>query len=240
LAIKGKSKPKARRSVTPGPRPVYVPVKPRLVQRRGFQVGVLSAVVAAVLAIAWGFVHERDANRAKTETRVEKSVMDVFSPQVQSALSGVGSQDPGGFAFSLLPDLKTDIADLKSGNGHPKAIADTAKGLHDAATAAADALAKIDPSSIIRGKGVDNQAFVLDVLNAAEKMENGLRMDAVAASLLQQAAIAPKTTAADLLADADQARTTAEAVFASGYTDWINAQQSAGTFQATALPGVGS
>jgi hypothetical protein len=241
MAIKGKSKPKARRTVTPGPRPVYVPVRPKLVQRRGVQVGVVSAVVvASVLAIAWGFVHERNANHAAAQLRIEKTIMDAFSPPMQSAISAVGSQDPGGFAFSLLPDLKTDIADLQSGKGDPEQIATSAKSMHDSATAAAAALGKIDPSGIISGKGVDDESFVLNVINAADKMQNALQMDAVAASLLQEAATAPKALATRLLGDADQARTAAEAVFASGYSDWINAQQMAKTFQATPLPGAGS
>jgi hypothetical protein len=237
MAIKGKSKPKARRSVTPGPRPVYVPVKRPLVQRRGFRLGVLALMlVAAAGALAYGVVHERNVNHAKAQTRIEKTIMDSYSPQVQTAISAVGSPEPGGEAFSLLPDLKTDIAGLRSGKAKPSDVATTAKGLHDAAIAAADALGKVDAAGLIRGKGVEDGAFVRDLINATFKMRSGLQMDAVAASLLQQAATAPPSERTALLDDAEQARTTAESVFAYGYSDWLNTQVRAGTFQPTSLP----
>jgi hypothetical protein len=237
MAIKGKSKPKAKRSVTPGPRPVYVPVKRPLVQRRGFQIGVLAAVlVAAAAAIAYGVVHERNVNHAEEQTRIEKSVMNAYSPKVQTAISGVGSAQPGGEAFALLPDLKTNIESLKSGKARPGDVATTAKSLHDAASAAATALAKVNASDIIRGRGVEDAAFVRDLINATFKMQNGLQMESVAASLLQQAATAPASQRSALLDDADHARATAESVFASGYSDWLNAQTTAGTFQPTPLP----
>jgi hypothetical protein len=237
MAIKGKSKPKARRSVTPGPRPVYVPVKRPLVQRRGFQVGVLAAVLlVAAAAIAYGVVHERDANHAEEQTRIEKSIMNTYSPKVQTAISGVGSAQPGGEAFALLPDLKTNIESLRSGKAKPGDVAATAKNLHDSASAAADVLGKVNAADLVRGKGVEDAAFVRDLINAAFKMHNGLQMEAVAASLLQQAATAPAGNRSALLNDADEARTTAESVFASGFSDWLNAQTAAGTFQPTALP----
>jgi hypothetical protein len=237
MAIKGKSKPKAKRSVTPGPRPVYVPVKRPLVQRRGVQIGVLAVVlVVAAGAIAYGVVRERNANHAKEQTRIEKDIMNTYSPKVQTAISSVGSPDPGGEAFGLLPDLKANIDDLRSGKAKPGAVATTAKGLHDAASAAAAALGKIDTAGIIRPKGVEDAAFVRDLINATFKMHDGLQMEAIAATLLQQAATAPATERSALLDDADQARTTAESVFASGYSDWLNAQTTAGTFQPTPLP----
>jgi hypothetical protein len=237
MAIKGKSKPKARRSVTPGPRPVYVPVKRPLVQRRGFQLGVLAVVlVVAAAAIAYGVVHERNVNHSKDQTRIEQTIMNTYSPKVQTAISAVGSVDPGGQGFSMLPDLKTNIADLGSGKAKPGDVATTAKGLHDAASAAADALGQVDTADIIRGKGVEDDAFVRDLINATFKMQNGLRMDAVAASLLQQAATAPASERSSLLDDAEQARTAAESVFASGFSDWLNAQTTAHTFRPTPLP----
>ena len=237
MAIKGKSKPKARRSVTPGPRPVYVPVKRPLVQRRGFQVGVLAVVlVVAAAAIAYGVVRERNANHAADQARIEKSIMNAYSPKVQTAIAGVGSAQPGGEAFALLPDLKTNIDALRSDKAKPGDVATTAKGLHDAASAAASALGNVNAADMIRGKGIENAAFVRDLINATFKMQNGLQMESVAASLLQQAASAPTADRGVLLDDADHARATAESVFGSGYSDWLNAQTTAGTFRPTALP----
>jgi hypothetical protein len=235
MAIKGKSKPKARRSVTPGPRPVYVPVRQPLVRRRGFQIGVLAVVVlAAAGAILYGYVHERDANHAAEQERILKDIASQYTTRVQTAIAGVGQSQA--VTFTLLPDLKTQIDALRSGSRSPSDVAKAAEGIAEEATTAADDLAKIDPADLIHGKGVEDAAFVRDLLNANVKMENALRMDAVAAGVLEQAADAPASMVARLLDQADEARTTAEALFESGYSDWVNAQYTAGIFQPTAPP----
>jgi hypothetical protein len=233
VAIKGKSKPKARRSVTRGPRPVYVPVRQPLVRRRGFQIAVVAIILlSAAGAVVYGYVHERNANHAAEQKAVLKSIASQYTTRVQTAIAGVG-QSQGGVAFTLLPDLKTQIEALRSGSAPPADVAKAAGGLEEQATTAADGLSKIDPADLVRGKGVENAAFVRDLLNANVKMQNALRMDAVAAGVLAQAAGAPAKEAAALLRRADEARTTAETLFESGYSDWTNAQYTAGIFQPT-------
>jgi hypothetical protein len=242
MAIKGKSKPKARRAVTPGPRPVYVPVKRPLLQRRGFQIGVLAiVVVAAVAAIAYGFIRERDQNRERALAATMKSVSSEYNVKIQTAIAGVGQVQTPGTAFVLLPDLTSQIDALRSGSADAAAVAKAAEGLSGQATTAADQLAKIDPAAMVRGKGIEDPVFVRDLINARFKMENGLRMDAVAADLLAQAATASGQETTALLDQADEARTTAETVFGSGYQDWVNAQFAAGTYRPTNLtPGAGA
>jgi hypothetical protein len=233
MAIKGKSKPKARRSVTQGPRPVYVPVRQPLVRRRGFQIVVVVVIVlAAAGGILYGLARERNANHAAEQKAVLKSIASQYTTRVQTAIAGVG-QSQGGITFTLLPDLKTQIQALRSGTAPPADVAKAAGGLEEQASAAADALSKIDAADLVRGKGVEDAAFVRDLLNASVKMENALRMEAVAAGVLGQAADAPGKTAAALLRQADEARTTAETLFQSGYSDWTNAQYTAGVFQPT-------
>jgi hypothetical protein len=238
MAIKGKSKPKARRSVTPGPRPVYVPVKRPLLQRRGFQIGVLVVVVALALgAIAYGVVHERNANHQAAQQALLKRIASTYTSEAQTAVSAVGQ--PQAVSFTLLPDLKTQIDGLRSGDAKPEDVAKQAATLQQQADGAADELSGIDPAAMIQGKGVEDQTFVTDLIDANSKMESALRMDAVAAGILGQAAIAPRGQVKALLDQADKARTTAESVFESGYSNWVSAQVTAGTFQAASIGGSG-
>jgi len=236
MAIKGKSRPKARRSVTPGPRPVYVPVKPPLAQRRGVQLG--AAIVVGVLAlgaIAYGFVHERDQNHEAEQARTLTAIASAYTTEVQSVLSGVGQAQA--VSFTLLPDLKTQIQALRSGSAKPADVADRADTLQQQASGAARDLSSIDPATMIRGKGVEDQVFVTDLIDASTKMESALRMDAVAAGVLRQAALASGSQRDALLDQADEARTTAETLFESGFSNWVSAQVTAGTYQPASIGG---
>lgn len=241
MAIKGKSKPRARRSVTPGPRPVYVPVRRPLVRRRGLQLGVLAVVLlVAAGAIVYGFVHERNANHQKALARTMKAVMTDYSGQVQSAIASVGQQAQLPTAFTLLPQLRSEVQGLRTGSVDPKTASKDAKSIGKLATDAADALAKIDPAGMVRGKGLEDREFVLNLVNARFKMENGLRMEAHAADLLGQAAATTGDQAQALLGAVEDAIGIGEKVFADGYTDWVNAQFTAKTFQPTVPSGAGS
>ncbi len=238
MAIKGKSKPKAKRSVTPGPRPVYVPVKRPVLQRRGVQIGALALVVwAALAAVALGFVRERDANHEAAQAAILKSIASQYTVKVQGALAGVGQAQA--VSFSLLPDLKAQIDALRSGSASPGTVAKAAKTLRASAQGAADEIGNIDPSAMIRGKGVEDRIFVDNLVNATVKMENGLRMDAVAAGILEQAAVAPADQVRALLDQADEARRAAESLFQSGFSNWVSAQITAKTYQPASI-GAGS
>ena len=237
MAIKGKSKPRARRSVTPGPRPVYVPVRRPLLQRRAFQIALLAVVLlAAAAAIAYGLIREHHQNRDKALARTMRTIGSEYSVKVQGAIGGLGQTQAGG-AFTLLPQIATDLKGLGSGAVKADAAAKDAKTYGTQASDGADALHKIDPSSMVSGKGVEDAAFVRDLLNGRFKMEQGLRMAAQAATLLGQAAAAGTDAERTmLLGDANKAFEVAQTVFADGYTDWVNAQVTAGTYVA---PGFG-
>lgn len=238
MAIKGKSKPKTRRSVTPGPRPVYVAVKRPLVQRRGVQIGALAVVVlAALAAIAYGYVHERNASHQRAQEALLKSIASQYTVKVQGAIAGVGQAQA--VSFTLLPDLKSQIDALRAGSASPRSVVKVAKDLRARAQGAADELGKIDAAAMIRGKGVEDKLFVDELINATIKMENGLRMDAVAAGVLEQAADAPADQVKPLLDRADEARQAAESLFESGFSNWVSAQIAAKTYQPASL-GAGS
>jgi hypothetical protein len=233
LAIKGKSKPRARRAVTAGRRPVYVPVHRPLMRRRGFQVGVVVAVaVAAVAAIVYGFVYESRANHRKAAERALTGVSNAFTTAVSPTIQGIGQPRPPD-AFTFLPGLKSDIQGLRAGSVKPAQAATDAKAFSKQASDAAAALAKVDPAKLISGKGVEDRVFVRDLINAHFKMQNALSLAAEAADLLGQAAGAKGALADSLLGDANRVFATAETVFSDGYADWVNAQFSAGTFRPT-------
>ena len=126
MAIKGKSKAKARRTVTSGPKPVYVVPKKPLFLRRGFQIG---ALVVIVLAAAGGILyglHREHQNQAAAELKAnEARYIGQFKTQVTSALSGVGSPNQS-TGFDVLPDLSTAIGGLKSGNTSANSAEQTA------------------------------------------------------------------------------------------------------------------
>jgi hypothetical protein len=236
MAIKGKSKPKARRSVTPGPRPVYVPVKRPLVQRRGFQIGVVAVVAAIALgAIVFGVVNERNADHERAQKALLASIVSKYTVRVQGAIAAVGQ--PEAVSFTLLPEVKTQIDALRSGSAAPADVADAAKDAQAKARGAADELATVDAAAMIRGKGVEDKLFVDQLINATVKMENALRMEAVAAGVLRQAAQAPAGQIEALLDQADEARATAEALFQSGFSNWVSAQVTAKTYQPAPLGG---
>jgi hypothetical protein len=239
MAIKGKSKPKARRAVTPGPRPVYVPVKRPIPQRRGFQVGALVVVaVLALGAIGYGFVHERNANHAAAQQALLRRIASAYTTEAQTALSPVGQAQA--VSFTLLPELKAQIDALRSGSAKPADVAKQGASLRKQANGAAGDIASIDPAKMIEGKGVENPVFVSNLIDASDKMESALRIDAVAAGILREAALAHGDQARRLLDRADETRKTAETLFASGYSDWVSAQITAKTFQPASVPGAGS
>src|SRR5438477_10909758 len=95
MAIKGKTKARSRRSVTPGPKPVYVVPKKRLIARRGFQIGVLVVlVIAAGAGITYGLIHERQQQEARAISQRLTDAIGTFKQEVTSALSTtVGQQN---------------------------------------------------------------------------------------------------------------------------------------------------
>jgi hypothetical protein len=230
MAIKGKSKPKARRGVTAGPRPVYAPVKRPLLQRRSFQLGVFAAIaVVSLAAIAYGIARVRAEQRAEELDRRQRAAATRYSTPVEAALVPVGQAAPPS-GFDLQTGLQQDIDAFAAGELSPTEATRAGAGYADAADEAADALAEIDVTSIAGGKGFDG-GFVRDFFNANAKMESGLRMHAEAARLLREAASAEGRLRARLLERATAVREVGTTAFANGYRDYVNLRAEAGIFQ---------
>src|SRR3954452_18295845 len=92
MAIKGKTKARRRRSVTPGPKPVYVVPKKRLLARRSVQFALLGFLaVAAIAGIAYGLIHEHDQQQA---TELEQRLSDTIG-SYKDQISGALTSDVG-------------------------------------------------------------------------------------------------------------------------------------------------
>src|SRR6266508_1576118 len=95
MAIKGKSKPRSRRVVTPGPRPSYTPVQKPLLARRGFRIGVLVVVVAASVGGIWyGLARERTQAREQALAERERTAAIRFRGGVEGAMASSGQRAP--------------------------------------------------------------------------------------------------------------------------------------------------
>ena len=233
MAIKGKSRPKARRGVTAGPRTAYVHVKRPLPQRRSFQLGVLAAVVLLSLgAIAYGIVKVRNEQRAEDLDRRLEQAMSTYSATVDPALAGVGQTVPP-TGFELQAGLQQEIDAFAAGDVEATDVERTAERYAEDAREAADALEAIDVSGITRGKGF-GAAFVRDLFSATSEMLAGLHVHAESARLLAEAARVDGGVRERLLERATALGEIGTSTFLDGYRDYVNAQAEAGTFQGVA------
>ncbi|MFB3739732.1 MAG: hypothetical protein ACE14W_12330 [Candidatus Velamenicoccus archaeovorus] len=239
MAIKGKSKPKARRAVTPGPRPAYVPVKRRWYARREVQVGVAVVLLVAATAGVWyGIDRSRSQAHEREQLRLEKTAATAYQAQVNQALSGVGQTLPPS-GFVVAPGLSGAIDGLRKGSVEPAAAAKDAETALTGLKAAVQALDGIDATSLVSGKGIDDQVFVQDVINSRSRMSQAMHLYRTAAQLLADAAAASGEARDALLDRASSVLDVAQELFADGYTDYVNAQGIAQVFQPT-LPSAGS
>jgi len=238
MAIKGKSKPRSRRVVTPGPRPAYTPVKKPLLARRGFRIGLLVVVVAAAVGGIWyGLARERTQSREQALAGRERIAAVTFRGKVQGAIAAAGQPAPPD-GFTAFPALTTDVDGLGKGTVKPKTAATDAKAAGGVATNAWEAMDKIDVVSITANKGFD-AAFVNYFFNAREKMEDALKLYEHAALLVQRAAAATGGQRTELLNGAKGILVVAAELMNGGYSDFIQVQQEGGIFQPS-LPSVQS
>jgi hypothetical protein len=235
MAIKGKSKPRSRRVVTPGPRPSYTPVKKPLLARRGFRIGLLAFVVAASIGgILYGLARERTQDRERTLAERERTAAITFRGKVQGAIASAGQPAPPD-GFTAFPALTTDVEGLQKATVKPQTVRTDAKAARKAAKGAWQAMDEIDVLPITANKGFD-AAFVNYFFNAKEKMQDGLKLYEHAALLVERAA-ATGDERTELLESAGGILDVAADLMNGGYSDFIQVQQEAGIFQPS-LPSV--
>ena len=230
MAIKGKSKPRSRRVVTPGPRPSYTPVKKPLLARRGFRIGVLVVVVAASIGGIWyGLARERTQDRERALAERERTAAITFRGKVQGAIASAGQPAPPN-GFTAFPTLTADVDALENGTVKPSTVRTDAKAARTAARGAWQAMGKIDVPSITAEKGFD-AAFVNYFFNAREKMQDGLKLYEQAALLVERAAVATRDERTELLDSAGGILEVAAELMNGGYSDFIQVQIEADIYQ---------
>jgi hypothetical protein len=235
MAIKGKSKPRSRRVVTPGPRPSYTPVKKPLLARRGFRIGLLVVVVAASIGGIWyGLARERTQAREQALAERERTAAVTFRGRVEGAITSAGQPTPPD-GFTAFPILTADVDGLQEGTVKPRTAQTDAKAARKAAKGAWQAMEKIDVLSITANKGFD-AAFVNYFFNAREKMQEGLKLYQHAAVLVERAAAATGDERTELLDSARGILDVAAELLNGGYSDFIQVQQEAGIYQPSLPP----
>lgn len=244
MAIKGKTKSRGKKTVAAGPKPAYVAVKTPLIRRRGFWIGLAVVVaLASIGGITYGFAKERTHSReeelAKREEELAKrlrTAMTQYQSQVDPILASVGQASPPS-SFTAMPSLSAALGALQDGKGKPAAAAAAASTAAKQAKTAYAALDAIDVTVIIVDKGFD-QGFALYMINSQKRMVAGLRLFEQAANLLSQASGLQGEDQTTLLDSTSGVLSLANSTFNDGYSDYIQAQSEAGTFQpSSVVPG---
>ena len=230
MAIKGRSKPRSRKVVTPGPRPAYVPVKKPLLARRGVRIAILAVVaVGAAAGIWYGIAKERSEERARELQQRKRTAAVSFQGKVEAAVVGVGQSAPP-TGFSAFPALMAIVEGLGTGDVRPDAAAEDAESIQKTAKDAWQALDEIDLTQIVADKGFDT-SLVNYFFNAREKMADALKLYERAAIMVRQAADATGTERADLLDSAGGIMDVAASLFNGGYSDYVQVQFEGGILQ---------
>ena len=240
MAIKGKSKGRSAKAVTGGPKPVYRPVKKRLIAKREFWLVVLSILgVMVVVGLVAGFIAERNSSaRDELEQRM-RAAMSSFQGQVEPVLATIGqAQPPAG--YQVFTDLSTAadnlVAEKPDEAADPKALTQTATDAATSAKTAKEALQSIDETALIRGKGF-SEDFVLYVINAKGNFVRAMTLYGESAKLLELSSDAQGAERADLAARTKAILNAATEIFDRGYADYVEAQTKAGVF-APPAPGL--
>ncbi len=230
MAIKGRAKSRGKKPVAAGPKPAYVAVKTPLIRRRGFWIGLGAVVaVASIAGITYGIAKEQTSSRDEELAKRLRTAVTRYQSQVDPILVGVGQPSPPS-GFTAMPNLTTALGDLQKGTTKPAAAADAASAAAEQAKTAYDALGAIDVTAIIVDQGFD-QGFALYMINSQKQMVAGLKLFEQTANLLTQASELQGDQQAQLLDSASGVLGLANSTFNDGYSDYIQAQSEAGTFQ---------
>lgn len=233
MAIKGRSKSRGARTVARGPKPAYVPVKVPWYRRRGLWLVVATLLaVAAVEGLVYGFLNERDDNRAADEQQRMATAVNRYRDQVERVLVEIGNKTPPS-GFTPFADLGTAISGLEADTVTKKSLDLAASAGDSTAKAAGDAANTFDDIGASRMVGGHDftQDFVLYVLNSKDGFALGARLYREAALLTSMAAAADEGQARDdLVARARSVQSLAEQAFSGAYSDYVQAQIMAGVY----------
>jgi hypothetical protein len=237
MAIKGKAKSRSKKTVAAGPKPAYVPVKTPLMRRRGFWIALVAVVaVASIAGITYGFAKERTHSREEELAKRLRTAMTQYQSEVDPILAGVGTPSPPS-SFTAMSTLTGAVSGLQKGTPTPSAVTAAAQTASDAAKQAKSAyaaLGAIDVTKIIVNKGFD-QGFALYMINSQKRMVSGLKLFEAGANLLSEASKVTGDAQTQLLDSTSQILAIATTTFNDGYSDYVQAQSEAGTFQPSSI-----
>ncbi|MDQ4004688.1 MAG: hypothetical protein M3135_00075, partial [Actinomycetota bacterium] len=148
MAIKGKRKGKARsgRTVTAGPRPVYVPPKTPLFQRTGTKVVLILFLEALVFAILIGFDVQSDRER-------QQDAVNEFTQLVEAAMFQEGAVQALPAGALVLPELGQTIPTLGTKDANPDEILEKTEQWSTLAGSAGERLGQVQvPSEDLEGE----------------------------------------------------------------------------------------
>jgi hypothetical protein len=238
MAIKGKSKSRAGRSVTPGPKPVYTPVKKPLLAKRGFWVTIGAILGVALLAgLVVGWLIERDSNADAEQLEEMRTVVNQYQGALAPILATLGQPTPPA-SFAGFPAFAQALADLEAETGGEPVDAQelrrTSENTLQSVRNGLNALEEIDESEMIRGKGLSEE-FVLYIINSKDNLIRALDLYRQAALLMGMAADADGAAREELVARTRGVTDSAAELLSRGYSEFVQAQTAAGVFDPSAL-----
>lgn len=238
MAIKGKSKARAKKAVTRGPKPAYVPVKKPLLARRGLQIGLAVVIVLGSAAGIWyGVAKERSGKRAEELAEElaarERDAVSKYRVGLDPALNGVGEAVPP-TGFRLTPDLEATITSFENGDVSAMEAGKTANQVADDAKTASKAVEGIDVLALVQDKGFGFKLPTL-LLTSKSRIVDGLELYEQAALILVQATEASGDPRDRLLARATGVAQIAAELFNEGYSWYVEAQIMTEIFVPTGL-----
>jgi hypothetical protein len=238
MAIKGKSKGRTGRPVTPGPKPVYTPVKKPLLAKRAFWLTIGSILgVALLVGLIVGWLAERNSNAdAELQERMQ-TAMSQYQGALAPILETLG-QPVAPTSFSGFPDLQQALTRVEGETGDQpvddQQLRETSKNTLQSVENAQAALEEIEESDLVSGKGF-SQEFVLYVIESKADIVRAVTLYGEAARLLEMAANAEGEQRRELVARARGVADAAADLLNDGYSEFVQAQTEAGVFDPSAL-----
>ena len=238
MAIKGKSKGRTGRPVTPGPKPVYTPVKKPLLAKRGFWItigAILGVVVLAGLVVGW--LVERDNNADAEQLEEMRTVVNQYQGALAPILATLGQPTPPA-SFAGFPAFAQALADLEAETGDEpvdaRELQRTSEDTLQSVRNGLQALEDIDETSMIQGKGFSEE-FVLYIINSKGNLIRALNLYRQAALLMGMAADAEGAEREELVARTRGVTDSAAELLSRGYSEFVQAQTVAELFDPSAL-----
>jgi hypothetical protein len=238
MAIKGKSKGRTGRSVTPGPKPVYTPVKKPLLAKRALWITIGSILgVALLVGLVVGWLIERNASAEAEQLEEMRTAVNQYQGALSPILATLGEPTPPA-SFSGFPELEQVLTNLE-GETSDQPVEDrelrrTSDNTLQSVRNAQQALEEIDASELVRGRGFSEE-FVLYMINSKADLVRAVSLYREAAELVAMAADAEGAERADLVARARGVADAAAELLSHGYSEFVQAQTEAELFDPAAL-----